>query len=460
MTGARDIWNDAAFLSLYRHDACAFVRDRLGFDPNPRQRLVLEALHGDGILCCHRQWGKSTVVAAKVVHLAVVKPGSEVIVCAPAVRQANELFRKIRAFAGKLNTPRRSDGFNPLSLVFPNQSRVVAVPTDKDKARGFTSVSMIVVDEASRVQDEAYFSLTPMLARSGGVSWLLSTPNGRSGFFYDAWTSGGPGWTRVFSTVDDTPEISREFLDKERRSKPDSEFLQDFYCVFQDTAAQIFDTGDVLHALSDAVTPLFRPNPHVRGTMQVSYFIGLDLGQKRDYTAIAVLEWHQYNTGELDPVSAQWRIASTLRLRWLERVPLHTAYTDVVNRLRNLLSQYPLKGESTLVVDATGPGAPVVDFIRAARLGASLIPVSITGGEAAHYTNGAYHVPKRALLSILQILFQNRTLEIASCLELADRLRVELTDMRPSSEHHGDLAMALALAAWQVHQRRLRPAES
>ena len=36
----------------------------------------------------------------------------------------------------------------------------------------------------------------PMLAVSGGATWLLSTPNGARGFFWEAWEHGGPDWER------------------------------------------------------------------------------------------------------------------------------------------------------------------------------------------------------------------------------------------------------------------------
>jgi hypothetical protein len=35
-----------------------------------------------------------------------------------------------------------------------------------------------------------------MLAASNGHLWLLSTPDGKQGFFYDAWANGGAGWAR------------------------------------------------------------------------------------------------------------------------------------------------------------------------------------------------------------------------------------------------------------------------
>jgi uncharacterized protein YodC (DUF2158 family) len=44
------------------------VRRKLGFDPDPKQALVLTSASKRGMLNCARQWGKSTITAAKAVH--------------------------------------------------------------------------------------------------------------------------------------------------------------------------------------------------------------------------------------------------------------------------------------------------------------------------------------------------------------------------------------------------------
>ena len=51
--------------------------------------------------------------------------------------------------------------------------------------RGFSAVSLMIIDEASRVEDAMYKALRPMLAVGDGDLWLMSTPNGKRGFFYD-----------------------------------------------------------------------------------------------------------------------------------------------------------------------------------------------------------------------------------------------------------------------------------
>src|ERR1700733_11177591 len=113
----------------------------------------------------------------------------------------------------------------------------------------------------------------------------------------------------------------------------------------------------------------------------MTFYLGLDLGQRHDPTAIAVVEG-----------------PDVIRVRHLERVPLGTPYPGVVERVRAIVRHPELVGKCALAVDGTGVGAPVVDMLRAARLGCDISAVTITGGEREHHDN----VPKRDLMAGVQ----------------------------------------------------------
>ena len=55
-----------------------------------------------------------------------------------------------------------------------------------------------------------------MLAVSRGKLWLLSTPHGKRGFFYEMWKAGGRGWMRIRVPATECPRISQRFLAEER----------------------------------------------------------------------------------------------------------------------------------------------------------------------------------------------------------------------------------------------------
>ncbi|MBK9169306.1 MAG: hypothetical protein IPM24_17840 [Bryobacterales bacterium] len=146
-------------------DACGFARGALGFTPDPVQAAILRSTSRRILLNCCRQWGKSTVTAALIAHRLVHGgPSTLILAVAPALRQSGELLRKVARFLALCGLPTRGDGDNALSLLLPNGARVVGLPGGDATIRGFSAVSLLVLDEAARVSDETYFALRPTLA--------------------------------------------------------------------------------------------------------------------------------------------------------------------------------------------------------------------------------------------------------------------------------------------------------
>jgi DNA-binding NtrC family response regulator len=98
------------------------------FHPDPVQAEFLATPHRRVILCCHRQWGKSTVAALKAVHHALSRPGASVLVCSPTLRQSGQFLAKMLQFFFALGLKTRSHSLIPNCLVLPNGARVIVVP--------------------------------------------------------------------------------------------------------------------------------------------------------------------------------------------------------------------------------------------------------------------------------------------------------------------------------------------
>lgn len=190
------------------------------------------------------------------------------------------------------------------------------------------------------------------------------------------------------------------------------------------------------------------------------FSMGVDLGQAQDYTAIAVVESARVVLPERDPITWSFRTEVLHCCRYAERVPLEVPYPDVAAHVGKLVQRTKAAGAVTVVVDATGVGAPVVDLLRRGGLGCRVTPVVITGGETESNDGVRYRVPKRDLMAGLQVAFQKRRLGLAAGLSVLSELREELRSMRvrfsgPGVERycgvgHDDLVMALALAWWRA----------
>ena len=196
--------------------AVEFAVQKLGFVPDEAQARVLGSTSKRGILNCTRQWGKSTVAAIKALHTALGTRDGLVIVASPSERQSGEFLDKAARMARKLGIKARGDGKNDLSLLLENGARIVGLPGVDGTTRGFSGVRLLVIDEAARVSDDVYRALRPVLAASGGDLWLLSTPWGKQGFFYDNWVSGSEGWERISVPATECDRISKEFLEEEK----------------------------------------------------------------------------------------------------------------------------------------------------------------------------------------------------------------------------------------------------
>lgn len=217
--------------------------------------------------------------------------------------------------------------------------------------------------------------------------------------------------------------------------------------------------------------------------------IGVDLGQQRDYTAISVAERAEVPTGRevreerYNTTDDRYfhvlvpEVAAEYRVRHLERPPLGTPYTQVAERVVELVKK--IGGEPTLVVDATGVGRPVTDMLwkalqtelRGTATKVTPCNVTITGGDSVTRSPGqgpsareagGWRVPKRDLVSAALVLMQNGRLKIAESLELREalvrellafRVKINIATAHDSYEawregDHDDLVLSVALACW------------
>ncbi len=235
-------------------DRVEFARS-VGLDPDDWQRRALRSRASRLLLNCSRQSGKSTVAGVLGLHQALIRGGSLVLVLAPAERQAKELFSKVAEFYRVLGHPLPADSYRKLGMELANGSRIEALPGTEKTIRGFSGVDLLIVDEASRVDDALYYAVRPMLAVSGGRMILLSTPFGKRGVFHEVWTS-EEEWDRYEVPARDCPRISGAFLEEERRALPSWVFRQEYECSFEETDDQVFTTEMIDAAVSSEVAPL------------------------------------------------------------------------------------------------------------------------------------------------------------------------------------------------------------
>jgi hypothetical protein len=212
---------------------------KLGFSPDPWQIEVLDGGHKRLLLNCCRQAGKSTVVALLSLVEACLWQNAVILLLSRSHRQSQELFGIVADLykrLGELHKVRLTRH----ELEMANQSRIISLPCQADTIRGFSSVHMLVIDEAARVPDDLYRSVRPMLAVSGGRLICLSTPHGKRGFFHEAWSQGGSDWHRIEVPAGRIGRITPQFLEEERRAYGPRYYRQEYCCSFESVEGLVY----------------------------------------------------------------------------------------------------------------------------------------------------------------------------------------------------------------------------
>ena len=247
----------------------------LGFKPFEWQVEAMRP-HPRLILNCCRQAGKSTVISAKAVYKAKHFPKSLILLISPTERQSIELMKKIDDFmkADPQRIELKVD--NTFEKEFWNRSRIVALPGSEKSVRGFSAPSMIIIDEASRVTDEMFYALRPMMSGADTHTELIlmSTPFGKRGFFYASWLA-AHRWKRIEvsgrtevkekdyrkSKAQEgilawySPRHTVDFLEEEKEAMGDWWYSQEYLCQFVEAEDNVFRMEDIMAALLNSGEP-------------------------------------------------------------------------------------------------------------------------------------------------------------------------------------------------------------
>src|SRR5262245_38777793 len=133
------------------------------------------------------------------------------------------------------------------------------------------------------------------------------------------------------------------------------------------------------------------------------FTLGLDLGQAADFTALAVIERDASD-------------ARSLAVRHLVRFPPGTPYGAIGDAVAGVVRDGAL-GHPPLIADLTAVGPGLLPSLRSAIRPAWVVPVVLTAAlETIRGDDGIWRVPKRDLVTVLQLHLQERRLRVAPAL--------------------------------------------
>lgn len=230
-------------------DPTYLFRAATGLEPDLWQRQALQSTSKRLLMLCGRQLGKTSVSAVKALHRVCFTAGSECLLTSIGERQSLLLFDR---------TVQYYERTKPVELVkqlrtelhFANGSKLVALPGDPATARGYTP-HLVILDEASRIDEGMLAAVRPMLAETDGDLILLSTPAGRRGFFYACWEDQEQTWERISARRVDYPHrVKPGFLDDELKILGPALYRQEHENAFIEDGDQLIG-DDAIEALTE-----------------------------------------------------------------------------------------------------------------------------------------------------------------------------------------------------------------
>jgi len=175
-----------------------------------------------------------------------------------------------------------------LEVVLPGGSRITALPSNPDTARGFSA--NVLLDEFAFHADsrKIWQAVFPIVSRPGLKLRVISTPNGKSNKFYELMTDKSGTWSQhiidIYRAVADGLPRNIEEL-KAGISDPDA-WAQEYECKFVDEATA-YITYEMITSCEDE-----------KATMEINrvqslssdLYMGVDIGRKKDLTVIWLWE--------------------------------------------------------------------------------------------------------------------------------------------------------------------------
>jgi phage FluMu gp28-like protein len=420
----------------FRDSPIDFFEETLNFVPTDYQKQLATDFSEKQFIAARwcRQSGKSHTIAALLLHYALTTPQTSIGVVGPSYRQAKLVIRKISGFLRSLPNGCVLKSRKTI-IYFSNGSVIECFPNNPDTIRGPT-LDLVYWDEMNFTanDEEMYDAILFTLGTTNGKFVCTSTPWSTDHVFYRIFnhpdfcdfTTSHVTWKQAMEPVGPLKKQILEKIQRQLTGDPwrwqremEAEWAEDESRYFpQDLITQCINGSLVYRFFTD----------HFSGR----FCVGVDLGKKRDHSAVAVV---------------QLQSDGMVRLVHLHRFKLGTPYASVIGYVKALADRY--QTVEAIYVDQTGIGEYVTEDMTTV--------IENTRGVVLTARK------KEEVLSHLRELMQTSKLEMPYDSQLIAEIhceKYELTkDGHTTFSHpegtHDDKLWALALAC--ISTRKTEP---
>lgn len=330
-------------------DPVSWLKANTDFNPWPHEvELLRGARLTTRVVRKSRQVGITTTIAYESIWKAFTRPSSVILIVSPSLRQSEIVMRKVlgtvdtNVFLGEQLTRK-----SMTEITLTNGSRIICLPNNPDRIRGFTATDVYLDEAAYFPNDEFIVRVTrPMLSATAGRITIISTPSGKKGLFYREYmravdSEGKEPRTKAFNFFPSTisPLITEEILHEEKLKLTDLEYRQEYLGEFIEEV-DTYLPMDLIQQCVDKKLQLIN-----EGEPQKAYIIGIDLAKQQDETVVIILDRgkDEFVVRHIDA--------------WTKM-----DYTDQVGRIGQLGEKFRIIGGA---VDQTGVGEAIIEDLKA-----------------------------------------------------------------------------------------------
>ena len=400
-----------------------------------------------------RQMGKSTVVAAYLLHYAMFNADKTIGILANKAATSREILSRIQRMYEHLPLWMQLGvkEWNKGSMVLDNDSKIIAAATSSDSVRGL-SLNIIYLDEFAHVRQQVEFweSTYPVIS-SGEDSKVIitSTPNGMDLFYkiYKEAEEGKNNFTAIKVHWSEHPKRDEKWKEETLKNIGMEQFKQEFLTEFMGSSGTLI-AGDTLQTLSptDPVTESDGIKQYIKPSPDRSYVIVVDVsrGKGLDYSAFSVI----------DITQMPYQQVCTFRDNFVGPVD----YASIIFNVGKLYN------EAFIMIEINDIGGQVADLLfldygyenlifteNAGRSGKR-----VSGGFGKNVDRGIRTTAsvKRIGCSILKMLVEQQQLIIPDfdTIQELSRFSRKGNSYEAESGSHDDMVMTLVLFSWLTDQ--------
>jgi phage FluMu gp28-like protein len=369
-----------------------------------------------------------------MIHFALRNPHTLTLIVTPGLRQSMIVMDRIQDQIGRIEETRRKRHFKLLQrtvITCRNGSRLVALPCSPNTLRGYAA-SEVLIDEAAFIRDDQtifYNVLFPMLQTTRGALIASSTPWGKDSVFYQF--TQDPAFKLHKVTIGEVIKAglaTQDFVDEMERRTPRERFRREYLAEFVEDELAYFPQNLITECIDSNLAPITDDWTKKVTAEPDRYFMGVDLGKKVDYSALAIIRW---NTKE-----------DYGALVGHFRFPLETPYASVIGYVKVICDK--LQRVEKVLVDRTGVGEYIVEEMQNVHIRSTIEGVMLT-------------VPsKQEILGYMKQMMQTEGLNLYYDADLIAEINVERFELTKTGQiqfshpdgTHDDQLWSLALAVY------------